>query len=228
MNFDLEKQFKNKKLLKISLTHRSYLNEHLSQHFSSNERLEFLGDAVLELIVSLYLYQRYPQFPEGKLTALRSKLVQTKTLSLAGIRLGIGEKIFLSKGEKESGGDTNPSILADTFEAIIGAVFADSGFEAAFQFVEKNLLIPSQSIFSDRLPEDYKSHLQEVVQAKGYHSPKYQVLSSFGPDHQKLFKVCVNIGKNQSAQGVGNSKQEAEQQAARQALLIFEKKSSLR
>lgn len=211
-------QFKNKKLLEEAFTHRSYLNECKEKKLKSNERLEFLGDAVLELAVSLYLYQKYPQFSEGRLTALRSKLVQTKTLSLAAKRLNFGKHLKLSKGEKASGGDKNPSILADTFEAVIGAIYQDQGFKSAFDFILKNLLLPAEKLFADQLPKDYKSQFQEIVQAKGKPSPTYEVLESFGPDHNKTFKVAVFVENKKLAMGVGKSKQAAEQEAAKKAL----------
>lgn len=218
MKFKLGYKFNNKQLLETALTHRSYLNEHKGKNLTSNERLEFLGDAVLELIVSLYLFCKYPHFAEGKLTSFRAKLVQTKTLSLVSQRLKIGLQLKLSRGEKESGGEKNPSILADTFEAIIGAIYQDSGFQKAYDFVEKNLLIPSEKLFKTKLPQDYKSKFQEIVQAKGLPSPVYKLLSSYGPDHDKTFKTIVFVDKEKYALGVDKSKQEAEQKAAKKAL----------
>lgn len=226
MKFDLGYKFKNKSLLETALTHRSYLNEHKGKGLVSNERLEFLGDAVLELIVSLFLYQKYPHLPEGGLTSLRAKLVQTKTLFLASQRLKIGAQLKLSRGEKESGGAENPSILADTFEAIIGAIYQDSGFGPAFSFVKKSLLIPSEQLFKTKLPEDYKSRFQEIVQAQGLSSPIYKVISSYGPDHDKTFKTAVFIGGSKYSFGVGKSKQEAEQQTAKKAIKKFAEKKA--
>jgi len=211
-------QFKNKKLLETALTHRSYLNEHKSENLVSNERLEYLGDAVLELIVSLYLFKKYPTFPEGRLTSLRAKLVQTKTLAMAAEKLEIGPQIKLSRGEKESNGHENPSLLADTFEAIIGAIYQDADFQSAYDFVQKNLLLPSEKLFKTKLPEDYKSKFQEIVQSKGFSSPTYEVSESSGPDHDKTFKVTVIIDNKKHNSGVGKSKQEAEQDAAKKAL----------
>jgi len=218
MKFSLNYKFKNRQLLETALTHRSYLNEHKKENLTSNERLEFLGDAVLELIVSLYLFQKYPHFSEGKLTSLRSKLVQTKTLFLASKKLEVGSYLKLSHGERESKGEQNPSILANTFEAIIGAIYQDSDFNQAFNFVEKNLLIPSEKLFKAELPEDYKSKFQETVQAKGFASPIYKVLKSHGPDHNKTFQVAVFVRKTKYGTGEGKSKQEAEQEAAKKAL----------
>lgn len=218
MKFKLNYQFKNPQLLTKALTHRSYLNEHRQEKLASNERLEFLGDAVLELIVSLYLYTKYPDSPEGQLTLLRAKLVQTKTLFLACERLQISPQIRLSKGERESGGEHNPSLLADTFEAIVGAIYQDSDFQSAYDFVLENLLIPSEKLFSEKLPQDFKSKFQEIIQAKGLASPTYTIQSAYGPDHNKMFKTAVFVGKNKYAEGIGRSKQEAEQHAAENAL----------
>ena len=216
--------FKNKNLLEQAFTHRSYLNEHKGKKIQSNERLEFLGDAVLELIVSIYLFKKYPFSPEGKLTNLRSKLVQTKTLSLVSQKLNFGQNLKLSKGEKALAGQTNPSILADTFEAVVGAIYLDGGFQPAYQFVLKNLLLPAQGYFSQQLPQDYKSQLQEKVQAQGLPSPKYKIIASYGPDHNKTFKTAVLINNKQEGEGIGKSKQEAEQQAAKKALEKIGKK----
>jgi ribonuclease-3 len=217
MTIKLNYNFKNKILLKTALTHRSFLNES-NKRLQSNERLEFLGDAVLELIISLYLFKKYPNFDEGKLTAMRSRLVQTKTLSLAAKRLNIGNKIRLSKGEKESGGAENPSILADTFEAIIGAIYQDSNFEQAYQFVKEKLIYPAEKLLSDELPVDYKSKFQELIQAKGLATPIYKVLHSSGPDHNKIFVTAAYVNKKEYGRAQGRSKQEAEQLAAKIAL----------
>jgi len=224
MKFNLGYKFKNKKLFETALTHRSYLNEHKKGSLVSNERLEFLGDAILELIVSLYLFDKYPHFPEGKLTSLRAKLVQTKTLFLVSQKLKIGSQLKLSRGEKESEGEKNPSILADTFEAIVGAIYQDSGFQKAYSFVEKNLLIPSEKLFKAKLPQDYKSKFQEIIQAKGFLSPVYKLISSYGPDHKKTFKTAVFVDKKKYATGIEKSKQEAEQKAAKKALEKITKK----
>ncbi len=210
--------FKNKAFFKTALTHRSYLNEHKKENLQSNERLEYLGDAVLELITSLYLYRKYPDFPEGKLTALRAKLVQTKTLSLAAKQLDLGKKLRFSRGEKQSEGDKNPSILANSFEALIGAIYQDGGFESAYDFALQNLLIPAEKLFRDKLPFDFKSRLQEVIQSQGKPSPVYRTLSAIGPDHNKTFKLAVFIDGKKMASATGKSKQEAEQAAAKLVL----------
>lgn len=214
---NLNYNFKNKKLLKTALTHRSFLNESRGVK-ESNERIEFLGDAVLELVVSLYLYKKYPGLPEGKLTFMRSRLVQTKTLSLAAERLKLGVSLQMSKGEKDSGGEKNPSLLADVFEAVVGAIYLDSGLNEAFSFVEQNLLFPAEKMLADKLPRDYKSKFQELIQAKGLPTPVYKIMDSFGPDHNKTFVTKVFVGKKVYAKGKGSSKQEAEQMAAKKAL----------
>jgi ribonuclease-3 len=217
MTIKLNYKFKNKQLLKIALTHRSFLNES-ERRLQSNERLEFLGDAVLELIISLYLYEKYPHIDEGQLTSMRSQLVQTKTLSLAASHLNISENLRLSKGEKESGGEKNPSILADTFEAIIGAIYQDSNFEQAYQFVKEALIVPAEKLLASELPIDYKSKFQELIQSKGLSTPTYRLLQSIGPDHEKTFTTAVYVGKKEHGRAKGKSKQEAEQLAAKQAL----------
>lgn len=211
-------EFKDKKLFQLAFIHRSYLNEHKDKKLESNERLEFLGDAVLELIVSLYLFKKFPNYPEGKLTSLRSKLVQTTTLSLVAKKLGFGKKLKLSKGEIASGGAKNKSILADTFEAFVGALYQDQGFEKSYDFVYKNLLLVTENMPLDELPQDYKSKLQELIQSQGQPSPKYEVIKSYGPDHNKTFITAVIIDNKTYETGVGKSKQDAEQNAAKKAL----------
>ena len=225
MKFSLINFFKNKILYQQAFIHRSYLNEHKNFNLKSNERLEFLGDAVLELIVSLYLFNKYPDYPEGKLTAIRAKFVQTQTLSLAAQRLDLGNNLKLSKGEKNANGNQNPSTLANTFEALIGAIYQDQGFDKTYDFVLNNLLKPAQKLFADKLPKDYKSHLQEFVQSQGKKTPKYKVVESLGPDHNKTFKVAVLVKSNKIAEGTGKSKQQAEQQAAKTALAILRTKT---
>ncbi|PIS09670.1 ribonuclease III [Candidatus Beckwithbacteria bacterium CG10_big_fil_rev_8_21_14_0_10_34_10] len=225
VKLNLKKLFKNKDILELALTHRSYLNEHKGEKLASNERLEFLGDAVLELIVSSYLYQKYPHLPEGKLTSMRARLVQTKTLGLAAQKLKLGSALKLSRGEKESGGENNPSIMANTFEAVIGGIYQDSGFEKACNFVQKNLLDPSENLFSNKIPLDHKSSFQELVQAKGLKTPEYVLVSEKGPDHKKVFMSAVLINNKRVALGQGYSKQEAEQEAARLACQKFGKKT---
>lgn len=209
---------KKEKLLKQALTHRSWLNENSSLKTQSNERLEFLGDAVLELVVTEYLYTTLPNEQEGKLTALRAALVRTETLAHIAKKLGIGEMIRLSKGEELTGGRTNLSLLANTFEAIIGATYLESGKEKVTKFVQKVLLPELKNIQEQNLEKDSKSSLQEIVQSQNLPAPVYKVSREEGPDHDKIFTVSVYIDGNRIATGNGKSKQLAQQQAAKHAL----------
>jgi ribonuclease-3 len=214
---DLGVHFTNTQLLQQAFVHRSHLNE--SKEFKeSNERLEFLGDAVLSFVTSNYLYTTYPQFPEGILTNIRSTLVKTKSLSDVATTLHLGELLLLSHGEESSGGRQNDSLLADCFEAFLGALFLDQGIEAAITFLTKVLLTKSEDIIRTKSYVDYKSLLQELVQEKTKISPTYRVIKSEGPDHNKIFWVEVLMGESSLGQGKGKSKQEAEQQAASAAL----------
>lgn len=215
-NLILVKQsFKNKDLIDQALTHRSWVNEHKGVR-ASNERLEFLGDAILEYIVSKELYAQFPDKEEGYLTALRANLVNTVSLSEVAKTLELGEYLFLSKGEEESGGRTNPSLLADTVEAIIGAIFIDRGVEDAEEFVRVNLLVDIKKRAASPL-KDFKSRLQELVQSQSLPAPKYQVVSEAGPDHSKIFVLDVIVGGNAWGRGEGKSKAVAEQEAAKDA-----------
>lgn len=210
-------------LLKQALTHRSYLNES-EELKTSNERLEFLGDAVLELVVSEFIYKNYPQKSEGKLTKLRSKIVCTETLGLLAQRLSLGQFLLLSKGEEASGGRENPSLLANTFEAVIGALYLDQGKKAVANFLEKILFSQLEEVLEKSSPEDFKSQFQELIQAKEQPTPIYKLISTSGPDHKKVFKVAVLVDKQVIAEGMGPSKQKAEQEAARTALEKIGKK----
>lgn len=212
----LEKLFKNRPLLTQALTHKSWVNEHPGQR-DSNERLEFLGDAVLEFIVSKELYEKFPDKEEGYLTALRANLVNTQNLSVIAKKLGVGEALFLSKGEEEGGGRENTSLLADTIEAIIGALLIDRGLAAVNTFVESNLLKQVPEKISQPL-KDPKSRLQELVQAKGLAAPHYQLIQESGPDHAKRFIIHVVVGGKTIGAGEGKSKSLAEQAAAKEAL----------
>ena len=204
-------------LLATALTHRSYLNEH-KQIKEHNERLEFLGDAVLELAVSEFLYAKYPLKPEGELTAYRAALVRTTTLAEASLDLGLGQRLMLSKGEEASGGRDNPSLLANTFEAVIGALYLDKDFQAVVSFLEEALFPKIDKIIELKLFKDFKSSLQELVQADGHDSPIYEVVKENGPDHEKEFHVVVKVSGNIQGKGLGKSKQAAQQAAARSAL----------
>lgn len=208
---------KNQNLLTEALTHRSYLNENrqASQH---NERLEFLGDAVLELAVSEFLFRTYPDEPEGNLTAYRASLVKTSTLAKVAESLDLGNLLRLSKGEELSGGRTNRSLLANTFESVIGALYLDQGFASVVTFIQQHLLPELENIIKLGLFKDHKSALQEHVQAQGHESPVYRVESESGPDHDKEFTVSVVVDGENLATGAGKSKQAAQQAAARHAL----------
>ncbi len=210
--------FKNLDLLIEALTHRSYLNEHREYTGSHNERLEFLGDAVLELAATKFLYKKFPTNPEGELTSYRAALVNTVSLAETAQGLGISQYLLLSKGEAKDTGRARDVILADAFEAIVGAVYLDQGFEAADAFLTKNLFIKMDSIIAKRSYQDAKSHFQEIAQEKRGVTPSYETLSETGPDHAKLFTVGVFIGREEVARGTGASKQEGEQAAAQNAL----------
>lgn len=212
----MKAHFKNQDLLKQALTHRSWVNENTKNN-GTNERLEFLGDAILEFLVSKSIYNKFTDKEEGYLTALRANLVNTKNLSEVAKKLGIGDMIYLSKGEEDGGGRTNASLLADTVEAIIGALFIDQGIESAEKFVEENILIDVEKKASLPL-KDPKSLLQEKVQAENLPAPKYQVVSETGPDHNKEFIIEVVVNGTQYGKGQGKSKSEAEQDAASNAL----------
>ena len=214
----LRQLFKNKELLDQALTHKSWVNEHPNKR-ESNERLEFLGDAILEFIITETLYLRFPKHQEGYLTALRSNLVNTQNLANLAIKLGVGETLYLSKGEEEGGGRKNISLLADTVEAIIGALFIDSGLDKVTEFIKKNLIIEIPYKVSGQL-KDPKSRLQEYVQAKGLPTPKYKVIEESGPDHNKKFIIEVVVENTAWAKGEGKNKNLAEQDAASKALIL--------
>lgn len=211
--------FKDQKLLTTALTHRSALNEDNASAEVSNERLEFLGDAVLELATTRFLYNKFPDTQEGLLTAYRSALVKTETLAEVAQTLNLGEKLYLSKGEEASGGRTNVSLLADTMEAVIGALYLDSGFETVAHFLEGILFTKVDKMLKQKLYQDAKSHLQEVVQAHGHGAPIYEVISERGPDHNKEFTINVLIDGKVYGIGKGSSKQRAQRDAAEKALL---------
>lgn len=211
--------FKNKALLKEALTHRSYLNENPSWGAPHNERLEFLGDAVLELAVTENLFNRFPDYPEGQLTSLRAALVNYQTMANAARDMDLGNFILLSRGEAKDIGRAREVILANAMEALIGAVYLDSGYAETKKFTEKFVIDPYLGqIIENHLYKDPKSQLQEVAQEKLKLTPTYQLLEEWGPDHKKIFKMGVFFGDKLIAQGEGYSKQEAEIEAARNAL----------
>jgi len=216
--------FKNKTLLDTALTHRSALNEKISPSTENNERLEFLGDAVLELATTSYLFIEYPKQQEGILTAFRSSLVKTETLAQISTEIGLGEALYMSKGEESTGGRKNVGILADSFEALLGAVYLDRGFKAVETVLQKHLFPKFAEIKKNKLYRDAKSSLQEVVQAQGFTAPDYKVIAAVGPDHNKKFTVQVLVEGKSMGEGKGKNKQTAQQAAAREALEKYQAK----
>lgn len=220
---DLEKRidytFQDPALLATALTHRSSLNEQGIKE--SNERLEFLGDAVLELVITNFLYQSHPTDPEGFLTAARSAIVRTESLSLVARAIHLGEHLHMSKGEAMGGGRENPSLLENSLEALIGAIFRDGGLEQASHFIAKFILPQAKEILAQKELKDPKSLYQEKIQSQGLVSPAYKVVSEQGPDHEKTFEVAVCVNDQETGRGKGRSKQEAEQQAAKKALNLI-------
>jgi len=213
---DLSESFNNKDLYEQALTHRSWINENPGVR-ESNERLEFLGDAVLEFIVSSVLYHRLPDKEEGFLTALRANIVNTVNLAKLASKLKLGDKLHMSKGEKNGKGHQNPSLLANTVEAIIGAIYIDQGFEAAEKFIREQLLVDLEEKLKEPL-KDPKSRFQEKVQSLGKGTPRYKVVEQSGPDHDKRFTVEVVVDDRVYASGSGSSINKAEQKAAENAL----------
>lgn len=214
----IDLNFKNKNLLVQAFCHRSYINENSNFHFGHNERMEFLGDAVLELIITEYLYKKYPNESEGTLTSWRAALVNTKILSELSKELGFDNFILLSKGEAGEVGRSKQSILADTFEAFIGAIYLDEGYNLCKKFIEKYLIIKLSRIVKLGLHKDSKSRFQEESQSREGITPEYKVLKESGPDHKKIFVVGVFLTDKLIAKGKGFSKQEGEEEAAGNAL----------
>lgn len=215
-------RFNDINLLKQACTHRSFLNENKGAGLEHNERLEFLGDAVLELVITSYLYRKYPQKHEGDLTSYRSALVNTHSLSRVAEGLGVNDYLLLSKGESKDTGRARSIILADSVEALIGAVYLDKGYDAAANFISQNLLevIDIDEIVEKKLWLDAKSRFQERAQEETGQTPSYKTMKETGPDHSKIFTLGVFIGDTQVAIGTGLSKQEAEQKAAEKALEV--------
>ncbi len=212
--------FKDKNLLKQAFIHRSYINENSSSLLSHNERLEFLGDAVLELIVTDFLYKKYQNYTEGELTAIRSALVNAIIISEVAFKIGMNDYLLLSKGEAKDNGKARQYILANTYEAYIGAIYLDQGYNLANKFVADTLLPHTEKIVSKKLWRDAKSLVQEKVQEFVGVTPVYKILNESGPDHDKHFTVGILFGTSLIAEGKGKSKQEAEQKAAENALKI--------
>ena len=215
-------EFKDKNLILRAFTHRSFLNENhdVEKH---NERLEYLGDAVLEFLVSKYLFLAYPDRPEGELTSFRSAIVKTDTLAETGRELEFGSFLRMSKGEEKTGGRQKDYLLANTFEAVLGAIYLDQGMRTADSFLKKVLFIKIENIVENRLDIDPKTRFQELSQDQYRLTPTYELLSEKGPDHNKIFTMGVYLGKTEYGQGTGPSKQRAEEVAAANALVRIRK-----
>lgn len=215
-------EFDNIDVLITALTHRSYVNEHKKSVSEHNERLEFLGDAVLELAVTDFLFSNYTQ-PEGILTSWRAALVRTESIGSAGDKLGYEPLMRMSKGEKQGSDRARQQILANAFEAVIGAIYLEKGYETAERFIATHILSKLDKIIKDGTWRDPKSHLQEVSQRVDGLTPQYKVLDEIGPDHDKVFTIGVFVGEKLMGKGSGPSKQAGQQQAARNALEEYKK-----
>lgn len=214
-------EFENLDYLITALTHRSYVNEHKKSAREHNERLEFLGDAVLELVVTDFLYRNYDE-PEGILTSWRAALVRTESIGEAGDKLGYEPLLRMSRGEKNGSVRARQQILANAFEAVIGAIYLERGYDDAAAFIEKHILGKLPTILEAGTWRDPKSHLQEVSQKIDGLTPVYRVLEEVGPDHDKVFTLGVFVGEKLMGKGIGPSKQNAQQQAARNAIAAYE------
>lgn len=217
-------EYKNIELLITALTHRSYVNEHKKSVSEHNERLEFLGDAVLELVVTDFLFRNYSE-PEGTLTSWRASLVRTESISEAGQKLGYESLLRMSRGERNGSIRARHQILANAFEAVIGSIYLERGYEDAEKFIEVHILAKLEGILATGSWRDSKSHLQEVSQRVDGMTPQYRVLEEVGPDHDKVFTLGVFVGDKLMGKGTGHSKQLAQQQAARTALDAYEKRN---
>lgn len=211
--------FSDKKLLMQAFLHRSYLNEHREIKLNHNERLEFLGDAVLELVTTEHLFKKYPKKNEGELTSYRAALVNTNMLSRVAKELMMDDYLLLSKGEARDIGRARQYILANTYEAFVGALYLDQGYETTRAFIDRTVLVHINEVVEKKLWQDYKSHFQEIAQERESVTPTYQTLKEEGPDHDRRFVIGVFLGDERIAEGAGQSKQEAEQEAARHALV---------
>ncbi len=226
---DIEKKlgviFKNKDILNTALIHRSYINENRGKNLENNERLEFLGDAVLELIISDYIYTKYPTKPEGELTAIRSAIVRTESLADESRKLDVGQYLLMSRGEEDSGGKSKEYLLANMYEALLGAIYLDQGFAECQKYVERTLLKKVDNIVSEGLFIDPKTKVQEILQSRFKITPSYEIISEEGPDHDKYFTMALKVGNKKISEGHGSSKQRAEEDAAQNAIGLLEKKS---
>jgi ribonuclease-3 len=213
--------FRDASLCETALTHKSWMNESQETERSDNERLEFLGDAVLALVTSDLLMRRFPEQPEGDLSKARAAIVNEAGLARVAELLALGQWIFLGRGEEQAGGRQKRSLLANAFEALIGSIYLDGGFTAAFEVTER-LFAPIIAEVPSAASKDYKSRLQEIAQARLQKAPSYTVLSEQGPDHAKTFEVAILIGEKEYGRAFGRSKKEAQQNAAERALVIME------
>ncbi len=216
-------EFDNIGLFITALTHRSYVNEHRSIYIEHNERLEFLGDAILELVTSDFLYRNFDE-PEGIMTAWRSALVRTESIAAASEEIGYVDLIRLSKGERKSDGRSHLSIVADCFEAVTGAIYMDKGYEAAKKHIYKYILSKMEKMIDEEAWRDPKSYLQELTQKFEGVIPNYQIINEDGPDHNRTFDIAVKVGNIIRGHGVGHSKQEAQSKAATEAIRFYREK----
>lgn len=214
--------FQNENLIKNAFVHRSYLNEYKGYRGLSNERLEFFGDSIISLIVSKFLFENLAKSSEGELTKLRAALVRTETLAKIASNLELGKYLLLSKGEEESGGRSNISIMANTFEALVGAIYLDLGLITVEKFIKETILDDWQNLAQNAVI-DHKSKLQEVLQRIYHQSPSYKLISSWGPDHEREFEIGVYLEEKLLGRGAGKNKQQAAQNAAKAALSVIKK-----
>jgi ribonuclease-3 len=217
-SIDLGIAFDDPWLLACALTHRSYLNENPALPYPDNERLEFLGDAVVDLIAAAFLFERFPDLREGDLTSLRAALVKGETLARFAVELGLPSHLRLSRGEEQNGARARVPILASAFEAVVGALFLDQGLRAASEFVLRFLAPEAERVHAQRLDRDAKSVLQELAQGQWHLTPEYRLVHSYGPEHAKMFVVAVFVGATEWGRGVGSSRHRAEIAAAKNAL----------
>jgi len=214
---------KNQEVYEIAFTHRSFLNEIKAEKHGHNERMEYLGDAVLELVITEYLFNRFPEKKEGELTSFRSATVKKPTLAEVSRTLKLGEYLKMSKGEEETGGRDKDYLLANCFEALVGAIYIDNGYDIAKKFILGNITKVIEEIVSKRLDIDSKSKFQEMAQAKFKITPVYRLVKDLGPDHEKTFTMGVYVGGKEYGKGSGNTKQKAEEEAAKKAIDLISK-----
>ncbi|MBM7623827.1 ribonuclease III [Sporohalobacter salinus] len=215
---EIEVYFTDLNLLQRALTHKSYANENRDLNLKDNERLEFLGDSVLDIIVSEYMFNRYPNYPEGKLAKMRASVVSAPTLADKAKKLNLGKYLLLGRGEEMTGGRKRSSILADAFEALVGSIYLDQNLETARGFIMKLMKTDIENAEAGEHIRDYKTTLQEIIQKKSNSRPEYNVIEEKGPDHSKEFTVQVKFDNRSLGKGTGSSKKEAQQQAAKNAL----------